>query len=392
MGAWKRRKLNHIAAPAAYQPVTVRTVTSRRDRARFLDVARRVYRDDPNWVAPLDVERSDAWSDRQPFFRHARWRRWLAERDGEVVGRISAQIDALHVERHGPTGFFGLIEALDDPESWAELLAVACEWLRGEGMERVRGPMDLGINQQLGVLVEGFESPPYFMMGHARRYYGQRLAELGFVGVKDLLAYIISPHFERPAVYRKLLDRMGTRLVVRPLDRRRLDAELETLRSIFNDAWANNWGFVPFTEEEFRALGREMMLILPRDYVHIAEVDGEAAAFIVVLPNVNEAIHDLGGRLLPFGWAKALWRLKVRGPGTARVPLMGVRQAFQHTRYGPALAFAVIEATARAVAGRGVEWVELSWILEDNRGMRNIIESIGGRVSKRYRVYEKSLV
>ena len=385
-------QLNHIVTSTAQPQITLSAVHDAHQRQRFLDVARHIYADDPAWVAPLDFERNEAWSERHPYFRHARWQRWLATRDGVDVGRISAQIDTLHLERHGDdTGFIGLLEAVDDAEVWASLLAAAEDWLRDAGMRRARGPVDLGINQQVGLLVDGFETPPYFMMGHARRWYADRLVEQGYAPVKELLAYEVTPAFPRPPVYLKLLERMGSRLVVRELDRRRVDAELDLLRDVFNDAWANNWGFVPFTDEEFRALGREMLMVVPRDYVFIAEVDGEAAAFIVLLPNVNEAIRDLDGKLLPLGWARALWRLKVRGTKTARVPLMGVRQVFQRSRWGSALAFAVIDAAARATAARGVEQVELSWILEDNAGMRSIIESISGRISKRYRVYEKDL-
>jgi hypothetical protein len=180
-------------------------------------------------------------------------------------------------------------------------------------------------------------------------------------------------------------------VALRPLRRKRADEDLEILRDIFNDAWSRNWGFVPFTAEEFNAVGREMLMLIPDDFIHIAEVDGRPSAFIVLLPNINEAIADLNGRLLPFGWAKLLWRLKVRSPGSGRVPLMGVRREYHNTRLGPGLAFLVIDAIRRAAVGAGMREVEMSWILADNMGMRNIIESIGGTVSKRYRMYEKML-
>ena len=170
------------------------------------------------------------------------------------------------------------------------------------------------------------------------------------------------------------------------------DRDLTAMCDIFNDAWANNWGFVPFTHDEFLTIGHEMLLVISDDFIQIAEVDGEPSAFIVMLPNINEAIADLNGRLLPFGWAKLLWRLKVRYPHSARVPLMGVRQKFHHTRVGPGLAFAVIHAVRNASVARGIKRIEMSWILENNAGMRNIIETIGGKVSKRYRMYEKDLV
>ena len=209
--------------------------------------------------------------------------------------------------------------------------------------------------------------------------------------MKDLLAYEMDPDFEIPSVMRAVEKRLHGRMVIRPIDRKNRDRDLKAMCSIFNDAWENNWGFVPFTDDEFLTVGHEMLLIISDDFVQIAEVDGEPAAFIVMLPNVNEAIADLNGRLLPFGWLKLLWRLKVRYPHSARVPLMGVRKKFQRTRLGPGLAFGVIHAVRNAAVARGIDRLEMSWILENNAGMRNIIETIGGRISKRYRMYEKNL-
>jgi hypothetical protein len=189
----------------------------------------------------------------------------------------------------------------------------------------------------------------------------------------------------------KLAKKASSRIRIRQLQRKALKTELAVLRDIFNDAWSENWDFVPFTEAEFNEVGKAMTLLLDDDFIQIAEVDGEPAAMIIALPNVNEAIRDLDGRLLPLGWLKLLWRLKVSHPKSARVPLMGVLKQYQHSRLGPTLAFMVIDAVRKALIRRGVEDVELSWILEDNAGMRNIIESIGGTAYKRYRLYEKQL-
>jgi GNAT superfamily N-acetyltransferase len=194
----------------------------------------------------------------------------------------------------------------------------------------------------------------------------------------DTLAYMLNPDFEPSSVMRRLLAASAQHVLVRPLDRKRFDDEIALLRDIFNDAWAENWGFVPFTAAEFHELGRNLRYLVDPTLIQIAEVDGEAVAFIVAIPNINEAIRGLRGRLFPTGWLKLLWRLKVRYPRTARVPLMGVRRRFQRTRLGPALAFRVIDAARKRLHGLGVKEVELSWILEDNAGMRSIIESIGG--------------
>jgi hypothetical protein len=183
----------------------------------------------------------------------------------------------------------------------------------------------------------------------------------------------------------------GAHVRVRPIDARNRKHELAVVRDIFNDAWARNFGFVPFTEAEFAEVGMLVTLLSPPGYVQIAEVDGEPAAFIVAMPNINEITRHLGGRLLPLGWLRLLWGLKVRHPRSARVPLMGVRQKYQHSRLGPGLAFLVIDAVRKALCARGVREVELSWILEDNAGMRGIIEAIGGEAYKRYRLYEMPL-
>jgi len=372
--------------------LAIKPLAGKRALADFLHVPHILYRDDPAWVPPLHLLVRDALSPRQPFFAHAEWQGWVAYERGAPVGRITAQIDHLYERHHGErAGNFGMLEAIDRAEVFATLLQTAEQWLRERGAINAVGPFNLGINQELGVLVEGFDTPPCFLMPHSRPYYGGALEAHGYRGVQDLLAYLIKTEFETPAVMQRLMSRLGERVTLRPLDRKRVDEEMETLRDIFNDAWSGNWGFVPFTREEFRAVGREMLLLIPDDFIQIAEVDGRPDAFIVLLPNINEAIADLAGRLLPFGWAKLLWRLKVRYPKTGRVPLMGVRREHHHTRLGPGLAFLVIDSVRQAAVRSGMDEVELSWILDDNMGMRNIIETISGRVSKRYRMYEKSL-
>jgi len=373
--------------------VEIREVSGKKALNTFIRVPWNIYKDDPNWVPPLIVERKEAFSPKNPFFKHANWRAWVAWRDGKPVGRISAQIDELHLQHNdSKTGFFGLIEAPDDDEVFVALFETAENWLRDQGMQQVTGPFNLNINQDLGILVEGFDAPPYVMTGHSPSYYGPAIERCGYQPVQDLLAYQLSSGtLTIPRVMQALINRTGDRIQVRNLDRKNRDAELEVLRDIFNDAWQDNWNFVPFTREEFYAVGKELLMIVPPDYMQIAAIDGEDAAFIVLLPNINEAIADLNGRLLPFGWAKLLWRLKANAPKSGRVPLMGVRKKYQNTRFGPALAYMTIKGVIDAGTARGLERLEMSWILDHNHGVRNIIESVGGEISKRYRMYEKDL-
>jgi len=373
--------------------IQLREVKDKATLETFIRVPWSIYRDDPAWVPPLLMERREAFSSKNPFFQHAEWQAWVAYRDGQPVGRISAQIDHLYLESHDREGgFFGLIEAPDDQAVFAALFGAAENWLRIKGMKRALGPFNLGINQEMGLLIEGFDSPPYVMTGHALPYYGAAIEALGYAPAQDTLAYeLLARNFGMPPSMRKLLQRQGHRIRARAFDKKNQESDLEAMRGIFNDAWSNNWSFVPFTEAEFKAVGKELLMLVPAEFIRIAEVDGKPAAFIVMLSNINEAIADLNGRLLPFGWAKLLWRLKVRCPKSARVVLMGVLKEFQFTRLGPALAFLTIEGLEIPAKKRGIERVEMSWILESNRGVRNIIEQVSGKVTKRYRVYSKDL-
>ena len=373
--------------------IELREVSGKSDLKAFISVPWPIYRDDPNWAPPLKFERKQAWSEKNPFFQHARWKAWVAYRDGQPVGRISAQVDDLYLEHHDAhTGFFGLIEAQEDPAIFEALFGAAERWLKEQGMKTVLGPFNLNINQEIGCLVEGFDTPPYVMMGHARPYYGPSIERQGYEKAEDAFSYILEEHmFHMPEKIDRLLARLSGKMTLRQVDRKNAVAELETMRSIFNDAWAENWGFVPFTRDEFQAIGKELFMIVPPDFTWIAETEGEPAAFMVMIPNLNEAAADLNGRLLPFGWAKLFWRLKVRKPKTGRIALMGVRQKYQNTRLGPALAFLTIGALYDPAFRYKMEQIEMSWILERNQATRNIIEKVGGQVSKRYRIFRKSL-
>jgi hypothetical protein len=370
----------------------VNPVNDRHDLRQFIRLPWSIYSNDPVWVPPLLLERKEHLSPRNPYFDHAQYQSWIAYRDGNAVGRISAQIDQLHLDRHQENeGFFGMIEAEDNAETFNALLNTAETWLRDHGMRRILGPYNLSVNQESGLLVDGFDTPACVMMGHAPPYYRTRIEENGYQKAKDLLAYIIDADFDQSAAMQTIIKRAKKRVKVRSLRKSHYNEDMKIIEDIFNDAWSENWGFIPYTEAEFKQLAKDFKLILDLELIKIAEVDGAPAAFMVTVPNINEAIRDLNGRLLPFGWIKLLWRLKVRYPQTARIPFMGVRKRYHGSLLGAALAFMVIIDGQPHGIKRGLKKVELSWILEDNKGTRDIIESIGAVVYKRYRIYSKDL-
>ncbi len=380
---------------AAGVALRVAPVEDRAGLDRFIRLPMSLYREDPNWVAPLLIERRDHLNPaKNPFFDEAEVCFWLAWRGELCVGRISAQVNRAHLrQHHDETGHFGFLEAEDDPEVFAALLTTAGDWLRDRGMRRMTGPFSLSINDESGLLVEGFDSPPSMMMGHAHPYYAEHLAAQGFVKAMDLLCYHCDQTATMPASVADFIEKAKRTegLRVRPMKMARYDEELRGLIDIFNDAWSENWGFVPLSAAEIKHLAKNLRPLVRPEFVAIAELAGEPVAMAVSLPNLNEAIADLEGRLLPFGWVKLLWRLKVRSTKSIRVPLMGVRKRYQGGAMGAALALSVIDAINRYHRDHGVESAELSWILETNLPMRRMIETLGGKAYKTYRIYERSL-
>ena len=372
--------------------VRVAAADGRHAVGRFLRVPWSIYADDSAWVPPLLFEQRRRLSSRHPYFEHARTRLWVAWRGPATVGRISAQIDRLHLERYrDDTGFFGMLEAEDDAGTFGALLGAAEAWLEEHGIRRVRGPFNLSINQECGLLVDGFDSPPAVMMPHGRPYYAARLEQHGYVAAKDLLAYRLAGDVKLPDVARGLLARAAGGIAVRSLRRSRFREDVDILRDVFEDAWATNWGFVPFTEREFAHLAGALRRLVPDEFIGIAEIEGTPAGMIVLLPDVNQITRDLDGRLLPLGWLKLLWRLRAGQVRQGRVVLMGVRARYHHSPLGLALALTLIDAVRQAALRRGMTEVELSWILEDNAGVLRLIRALGATPHKRYRIYEKSL-
>jgi len=367
-------------------------VTKRRQLTDFIRVPWTVYRDDERWIAPLILERRLHLSKQNPYFQHAEAAFWVAYKGGRPVGRISAQINRLHLEQHhDATGHFGFFEAIDDPAVFRALFDAAETWLHARGMKRILGPFTLSINDECGLLIDGFDTPPMFLMGHGRPFYDARMKELGYGKAKDTVAYMLDAATPQPDVLTAALKRASERISIRPIRLEALKEDLEILRAVFNDAWTENWCYIPFTEEEFADLGRSMRYFVPPEFIQIVDVDGEPAAMIVVIPNLNDILADLDGRVLPTGWLKLLWRLRAAKPKSARVPLMGIRKKYQRSSLGMLLVFMLVDAVRQPMLDYGIEKVELSWVLEDNLPMRHIKERLGAYAYKTYRFYEKSL-
>lgn len=360
----------------------------------FLDVVDTIYEGDPNYVRPLDMDVGDRLDQKKnPFFEHAEGTAWVAYRNGKPVGRISAQIDRLHLERHGEkVGFFGFLDTIDDVEVTRALLAEAEQWNRARGMTAMRGPLSMNINEEVGCLVEGFDTPPMVMMPHHRAYQGGLIEQAGLPKLKDFYAWSYDVGTV-PARAQKAHDEIAAmpEITVRHVDPKRMLDDVRILMDIFNDAWSDNWGFVPLTERELVKLASDSKLILVPEITRIVSIHGEPAAVALGLPNVNDLIGDLGGKLFPFGIAKLLYRLKVKGPKSGRLIILGIRKKWRHVRrYGGLSAFLYV-AMNRSAHLLGLERGELSWTLEDNAAINAGIRLMGGRVYKRYRVYQKEL-
>ena len=372
--------------------IFIEKVVNKRSLRDFIGVPWNVYDETDNWVAPLKIERQMALSPSQGIFQHLNWSGWVAYENGIPVGRISAQIDQNHLSKRGDkTGFFGFLEGIDKQDIFSALFKRAENWLRENGMSQVMGPFSLNINQEVGLLVDGFDTDPFFMMPNGLKYYASHLENLAYQKEIDLYAYMIKANFQPPKVMRKLIRSMPKSMTVRSINKKDLANELEIIRNIFNDAWSENWGFIPFEKTEFQTIGKEMLMIIPETFIQIASIEGKPAAFIVLLPNVNEAVKDLNGKLWPTGWIKLLYRLKITYPRSARIPLMGVRKKYHDTKLGPGLALTVVNALRKPATINLIEDVEMSWILENNSAMSNIIKILGGYRSKTYRVYKKTL-
>ena len=380
--------------------LVISPVSGKADLKAFVDFAWEAYRQDPNWVPPLKSEVYGMLTPgKNPFFGHAEAQYFLARRGGRVTGRISAHIDKLALnmpleQGMGPgTGFWGMFDALDG-ESAAALIAAAEDWLRAKGMTRALGPISLSIWEEPGLLTMGHDHPPTVMMGHHLAHYQPWVEAAGYTSVKQLRTYELDITKEFPSLIQRIVQsgEKNERIRIRKVDKSQFDKEAAIILSILNDAWGDNWGFVPITDEEVAFTGKKLKPIVFEDLIMVAELDGEPVAFMMTLPDLNEAQAPLNGNLFPFGWAKLLWWLRKPKVKTMRVPLMGVVKRLQASRMASQLAFMMIETIRRAaIANYGATRGEIGWVLDDNQGMNAIAEAIESKVNKVYRIYEKAL-
>ena len=373
----------------------LKQVEGRRELDRFMRVPWKLYGNDPAWVPPLLQQVKERLSRRHnPYFDHADAAYFLAERDGQPVGRISAQVCQLVQEyQESGTGHFGMFECENRQETADALFDAGAEWLRQREMKRVMGPVDLSINDEIGMLIDGFHRSPCVMMGHHLPYYQALVEKSGFRKEIDLFAYyknVKEPFSDRIEKIIKWAVN-DANMKIRAVAKKDYDRELRKVLDIFRDAWCDNWGYVPPTDAEVDHLIKQMRQVLDRGAVLLSEVEGELAGFIVILPNVNEYLRDLDGRLLPMGWLRLLMRLKFSTCDTVRVPLMGVRKKFQRKRVGAAVSLALIDTLRKEHMPAGAKYCEMSWILETNSPMRGILESAGCERDKVYRVFSKDI-
>jgi len=380
--------------------ISIEPVTDKRGRAAFVDLGRAFSARLEHWVPQIRSEQIELIDPgKNPFFGHGRVQLFIARRNGQPVGRISAHIDELALampadQGFGPgTGFFGYFDA-EDAGVASALLATAEAWLAGEGMHRAVGPISLSIWEEPGLLVRGQDHPPMIMMGHHPAHYAAWIEAAGYTRAKTLYTYDLDITREFPPLVQRIVQsgHKNARITIRRVDKRRWDEEVAIILAILNDAWSDNWGFVPFTPQEVAYAGKKLRPIIKEELNMIAEVDGRPVAFMLTFPDVNDALARIRGKLFPFGWITMLrWLRHPKGAGM-RVPLMGVLKDLHNSRLASQLAFMMIEtirieAKGKFQSTRG----ELGWVLEDNQGMLAIADTIQSSVNREYAIYERAL-
>jgi GNAT superfamily N-acetyltransferase len=371
--------------------IEIRVVSSNKDLMKFIKLPWKIYKDDPNWVPPLIMDRKKLLNQKKnPFFRHSEMEMMLAYKNGELVGRIAAITNENHNKFHEDNvGFFGFFESVNDADVSKELFDHVDTWLKTRGKDGVLGPLNPSTNDEAGLLIEGFDSPPYILMCHNPPYYADLIEKAGYTKAKDLNAWLLDIRgMQIPEKMVRLAD-MSTKkydLTIRTIKMKDIEKEIHHIREVYNDSWSRNWGFVPFTDEEIEYLAADLKQIAIEEFVVLAFKGERPIGFLLTLPNINEIlIHNKSGRLFPTGLIKLMTGLKK--VKTVRTITLGIVRDYQHLGLGTILYTDLIRRAQR----RGLDGGEMSWVLEDNEAMNRPIELLGSKIHKIYRVYQKAL-
>jgi GNAT superfamily N-acetyltransferase len=369
--------------------IGIQPVRTRRDLRRFLKLPFRIYRDDPNWVPPLFMQERARFNPRKnPFFEHSDVQGFLAVSDGQAVGRIAAIRNGAHNDYHEDrVGFFGCFECVESQDVASALLDACAAWLRERGMDTIRGPVNFSVNESCGLLIDGFDSPPLIMMPYNPLYYSDLLEQWGLRKVMDLYSFHLTAHEPAPERVRRIAERARQRagVEVRGLRMEKFWEEVERVKMIYNEAWSDNWGAVPMSDREFEHMAKDLKGIVIPELVLIAEVDGEPVAFSMALPNINEALAKIRGRLDPVSLVKLLYysrRIK-----TGRLLTLGVRKDYRKRGLETILYAETLDRARKANICEG----EVGWTLETNDLINRAVEVLGGRHIKTYRIYERAI-
>lgn len=371
------------------QEVNIKQMETKKDLMEFIKFPWKIHKNDKNWVPPLIGERKDFFNeDKNPFFKHAEVIFYLAKKNAEMVGRIAGIVNHNHIEfQNEKAGFFGFFECVEDYEVARVLLDTVRNWLKSKGMEIMRGPANFSSNEEWGMLLDGFDSPPVFMMTYNPKYYLDFMERYGMRKAKDLYAYFIDKSSPPPQRVVKMAQNIKQKggIDIHSVDMKDLKNEVEKIKTVYNSAWSQNWGFVPMTDEEFDHMVGGLKKIVDPHLVFIAEVDGKPAGFSLAVPDVNQVLHRINGRLFPFGLFRLLWHSKIKDKiDGVRIITMGVSPEFQ--KKGIDTVFYV--ETFKVGVQRGYSWAEMSWVLEDNVKMNRILDLLGAKLYKKYRIYE----
>jgi hypothetical protein len=370
--------------------IDIKPVKGKKELTEFIKLPWKIYKGDPYWVPPLISDMKKILNTKKnPFFQHSEAELFLARKDGEVVGRIAAILNNNHNKFHNEkTGFFGFFESINDTEVSKQLLQTAQSWVKQKGMTVLRGPMNFSTNDTCGFVCEGFDSSPVIMMPYNPKFYLDLVEDFGFKRVKELFAYYFDRDMPMPERFTRIAQKthQDKSIHFRTINLKDIWNEVELIKTIYNEAWGRNWGFVPMTDAEIKHTAKELKPIADSDIIYFAEVNGEIAGFSLALPDYNQILKDINGRLFPFGLFKLL--INKKKINRIRVITLGVRQKFQNKR---GLAPTFYYETYTRGKKKGYSLAEFSWILEDNVLMNRALEALGAKLYKKYVIYEKSI-